>query len=148
MRPVSGLSITPLWDAQGRLTHFVGVQSDITARKLAEERLAAANAKILASNERMKRELEAAAIVQQALLPTLPARMEGVELAWLFKPSAELAGDQLNVLQLDDARVALYLLDVSGHGVASALMAVAANLLLSRSLDQHFFLYAILCTIL
>ena len=28
------LSITPLQDVQGRLTHFVGVQSDITARKL------------------------------------------------------------------------------------------------------------------
>jgi PAS domain S-box-containing protein len=130
------LSIAPLQDAQGRLTHFVGVQSDITARKLAEERLAAANAKILASNERMKRELEAAAVVQQALLPTLPPRIEGVECAWLFKPSAELAGDQLNVIQLDDAQVALYLLDVSGHGVASSLMAVAANLLLSRSLDN------------
>ncbi len=130
------LSITPLWDAQGRLTHFVGVQSDITIRKLAEERLAAANVEILAANERMKRELEAAAAVQQALLPTLPPRIEGVECAWLFKPSAELAGDQLNVIQLDDAQVALYLLDVCGHGVASALMAVAANLLLSRSLDN------------
>jgi phosphoserine phosphatase RsbU/P len=126
------LSIAPLQDTQGKLTHFVGVQSDITARKLAEERLAAANAEILASNNRMKRELEAAATVQQALLPTLLPRLEGFEFAWLFKPSTELAGDQLNVIQLDDARVALYLLDVSGHGVASALMAVAANLLLSR----------------
>jgi sigma-B regulation protein RsbU (phosphoserine phosphatase) len=62
--------------------------------------------------------------------------MEGVEFAWLFKPSAELAGDQLNVMQLDDAQVALYLLDVSGHGVASSLMAVAANLLLSRKVDS------------
>jgi PAS domain S-box-containing protein len=129
------LSITPLRDAQGRLTHFVGVQSDITARKLAEERLAAANAEILASNNRMKRELEAAARVQQALLPTLLPRTEGVEFAWLLKPCAELAGDQLNVMQLDDAQVALYLLDVSGHGVASSLMAVAANLLLSRRLE-------------
>jgi len=84
----------------------------------------------------MKRELEAAATVQQALLPTLLPRLEGVEFAWLFKPSTELAGDQLNVIQLDDARVALYLLDVSGHGVASSLMAVAANLLLSRSLES------------
>ena len=130
------LSITPLREAGGRITHYVGVQSDITARKLAEERLAAANAEILASHNRMKSELEAAAIVQQALLPTPLPRREGVEFAWLFQPSAELAGDQLNVMQLDDAHVALYLLDVSGHGVASALMAVAANLLLSRRLDS------------
>jgi sigma-B regulation protein RsbU (phosphoserine phosphatase) len=121
-----------LRDARGRLTHFVGVQSDITARKLAEERLAAANAEILASNNRMKRDLEAAAKVQQALLPTSLPRIEGLEFAWLFKPTAELAGDQLNIMPLDETHIALYLLDVSGHGVPSSLMAVAASLLLSR----------------
>ncbi len=129
------LSIAPLRDDKGSLTHFVGIQSDITARRLAEESLAAANNEILATNNRMMRDLEAAAKVQQAFLPNAPPRMKGVEFAWLFKPTAELAGDQLNVLQLDDAHVALYLLDVSGHGVPSALMAVAASLLLSRRLD-------------
>jgi PAS domain S-box-containing protein len=126
------LSIAPLRDARGRLTHFVGVQSDITARKLAEERLAAANTQILASNNRMKRDLEAAAKVQHALLPKFLPRIEGLEFAWLFKPTAELAGDQLNIMPLDEAHIALYLLDVSGHGVPSSLMAVAASLLLSR----------------
>ena len=128
------LSIVPLRNAEGRLTHFVGVQSDITARKLAEERLARANTEILASNNRMKSDLEAAASLQQALLPTRLPRLEGIEFAWLYRPTAELAGDQLNIIQVDDAHVALYLLDVSGHGVASALMAVAASLLLSRRL--------------
>lgn len=100
------------------------------------EQLAAANAAILASNNRMKRDLEAAASLQQALLPISLPRMEGIEFAWLFKPTSELAGDQLNVIPIDDAHVVLYLLDVSGHGVPSALMAVAASLLLS----QGFFL--------
>jgi PAS domain S-box-containing protein len=129
------LSITPLRDAHGRLTHFVGVQSDVTDRKLAEERLAAASAEILASNNRMIRDLEAAATVQQALLPESPPCLPQTEFAWLFRPTAELAGDQLNIKQLDDTHVALYLLDVSGHGVPSALMAVAASLLFSRGLD-------------
>jgi len=129
------LSIAPLRDAKGRLTHFVGVQSNITDRKLAEERLAAANAEILASNNRMKRDLEAAAKVQQALLPTALPHMQGTEFAWIFKPTAELAGDQLNIMRLDETHIALYLLDVSGHGVSSSLMAVAASLLLSRRRD-------------
>src|SRR3712207_1566894 len=34
------LSISPVRDEQGRLTHFVGVHDDITERKLAEDRLA------------------------------------------------------------------------------------------------------------
>jgi diguanylate cyclase (GGDEF)-like protein/PAS domain S-box-containing protein len=34
------LSISPVRDDQGRITHFVGIQDDVTERKLAEERLA------------------------------------------------------------------------------------------------------------
>ena len=34
------LSISPVRDEDGRLTHFVGVQDDITERKMAEEKLA------------------------------------------------------------------------------------------------------------
>lgn len=33
------LSISPIYDADGNLTHFVGIQSDITERKLAQEAL-------------------------------------------------------------------------------------------------------------
>jgi len=38
-------------------------------------------------------------------------------------------------MPLDETHIALYLLDVSGHGVPSSLMAVAASLLLSRRRD-------------
>jgi PAS domain S-box-containing protein len=34
------LSISPVRDARGRITHFVGIQDDVTERKLAVERLA------------------------------------------------------------------------------------------------------------
>ncbi len=33
------LSISPVWDSNGHLTHYIGVQTDITERKLAEARL-------------------------------------------------------------------------------------------------------------
>ena len=33
------LNISPIYDAEGMLTHFVGIQTDITERKLAEEQL-------------------------------------------------------------------------------------------------------------
>jgi sigma-B regulation protein RsbU (phosphoserine phosphatase) len=38
-----------------------------------------------------------------------------------------LAGDLLNIFLLDDRRVGLYLLDVSGHGVAASLLSVTAS---------------------
>src|SRR5262249_28591561 len=44
----------------------------------------------------------------------------------------QLAGDFLNVFWLDDRHLGLCVLDVSGHGVAAALLSVAASHLLAR----------------
>ena len=56
------------------------------------------------------------------------------------RPCDELAGDALNVLRLDDDRVGLYVLDVSGHGVPAALMPVTLTRFLSPSFDRSFLL--------
>jgi len=65
------------------------------------------------------------------LLPAgLPA-IDGFRAAWRFLPCTSLAGDSLNVLPLDDRRVGLYVLDVSGHGVAAALLSATLSRLMS-----------------
>jgi sigma-B regulation protein RsbU (phosphoserine phosphatase) len=136
------LSITPVRDDSGKLIHYVGVQSDITARKHAEaelksanDKLARANAEITAASERLTLDLATAAKVQQALLPTTLPDIPGVRFAWTYEPCDELAGDILNVVRLDEKHVGLYLLDVSGHGVASALLSVTVSHLLSKMPD-------------
>jgi PAS domain S-box-containing protein len=130
------LSITPVRDDSGRVTHFIGVQSDVTEQKLAEQALQTANNKLEAAGERMKRDLEAAAAVQRALLPAALPRIHGINLAWAFRPCQELAGDTLNVFPLDDRRIALYILDVSGHGVAASLLSVTLSRFLSPIPEQ------------
>jgi len=125
------LSITPIRDASGEVTHFIGVQSDITEQKRTEEALQAANRNLEAAAERLKHDLEAAAAVQRALLPSALPQVPGINLAWAFRPCQELAGDTLNVFLLDDRRIALYILDVSGHGVASSLLSFTLSHLLS-----------------
>jgi PAS domain S-box-containing protein len=125
------LSITPLRDAVGRTTHFIGIQSDVTERRAAEDALRKAKLEIEAANDLLRRDLQAAARIQQALLPSsLPSRPQ-VRFAWSFRPCTELAGDTLNVLDLDEDRVGLYLLDVSGHGVPAALLSVTLSRWLS-----------------
>lgn len=109
------LSITPVYGQAGEVTHFIGVQSDVTARRLAEDRLAAANL-------RMSRDLHAAARLQASLLPKALPEMAGLAAAWTFRPCQELAGDMLNVFPLGDGQAAFFVLDVSGHGVAAALL--------------------------
>src|SRR4051812_3535069 len=93
--------------------------------------LEAANAKLTHGAERTRRELETAAKVQQTFLPSAAAEIPGVQFTWAFRPCRELAGDSLNVFSLGPKRVGMYVLDVTGHGVAASLLAVAASRLLS-----------------
>jgi sigma-B regulation protein RsbU (phosphoserine phosphatase) len=125
------LSITPVYDAAGQLTHFIGVQSDITARRNAEEALRRATIELEAVNRRMKMELDRAARIQQALLPLNDQEFEGVRFCWRFRPCVELAGDSLNIIPLGGDRIAFYVTDVSGHGVAAALLSFTLNRWLS-----------------
>jgi len=118
------LSITPVRNAQGETTHFIGVQSDVTDRKRAEEKLQEAYRHI-------KKDLNAASRIQRALLPISLPVVEGFRFGWIFEPCVELAGDFLNVLRLDENHLAVYVLDVSGHGVPAALLSVALSRWLS-----------------
>jgi sigma-B regulation protein RsbU (phosphoserine phosphatase) len=117
---------------------MVCVWHDLTERKRAEnellrlwERLKDANDRLATANERMKRDLEAAAEVQQNLLPRDLPVAAGARFAWAYRPCTELAGDILNVFRLDDRNVGLYVLDVSGHGAVASLLSVTASHLIS-----------------
>ncbi len=110
------LSITPVKDDRGEVTHFIGVQSDVTGRRRAEDALRATRDELQRALRELERDIELAARVQRSALPREPPAMDGFHAAWEFLPCTGLAGDFLNVLRLDDRRVALYILDVSGHG--------------------------------
>ena len=79
------------------------------------------------TNERMNRDLEAAARVQASLLPNKSIEVEGAKFTWQYRPCDELAGDGLNVFKRDNEHVAMYVMDVSGHGVAAALLSVSVT---------------------
>ena len=81
---------------------------------------------------RMKKDLEAAARIQAAFLPTTAVvEADGLRCAWRYVPCDELAGDTLGIVPLDEKRVGVYVVDVSGHGVPSALLSVSLSRLLS-----------------
>jgi sigma-B regulation protein RsbU (phosphoserine phosphatase) len=112
-------------------THLSLKRSVDQIRRL-ERQLTQQNAELEAANRRMKRDLAAAARVQAALLPGVTPVPPGARFAWEFRPCDELAGDLLNIFPLDERRVALYVLDVVGHGVAAALLAVMVNAVLGQ----------------
>jgi sigma-B regulation protein RsbU (phosphoserine phosphatase) len=90
----------------------------------------------LAESERlMAEELAQASRYVQSLLP--PPLEGEVRIQWWFAPSTQLGGDIFGYHWLDADHLAVYLLDVSGHGVGSSLLAVSAtNLLSSQALPD------------
>src|SRR4051812_46076861 len=85
------------------------------------------NQELEQANLRMKRSLDLAGKMQQALLPPGPLSVAGFDFAWIYEPCDELGGDILNVFPLGAGYVGLYVLDVSGHGVPAALLSVALS---------------------
>jgi sigma-B regulation protein RsbU (phosphoserine phosphatase) len=79
----------------------------------------------------MQMDLQAAAEIQKSLLPQRPPKVPGLRVEWEFRPCDELAGDILNVFKLSEDKLGFYVLDVSGHGVAAALLAVSLSRMLS-----------------
>lgn len=86
--------------------------------------LARRNVELEELNRRMRSDLEAAARVQHSLLPTTLPTAPGFGFSWRYQPCVELGGDALDIFQIDDEHIGMYLLDVSGHGVPSSLLAV------------------------
>lgn len=112
-------------------------------RRLAEQNreLEGRNQQLAHTNARTKRDLDAAAQIQQALLPSRVQDIPHVRFAWHYSPCNELAGDMLNVLRLDEDHVGVYVLDVSGHGVQASLLAVTACRYLSSHQDASSVLW-------
>jgi phosphoserine phosphatase RsbU/P len=87
------------------------------------------------SQSLLARQMAAAAKYLRSLLPE--PRAEPVRLDWRYVPSADLGGDTFGYDWLDPDRLALYILDVTGHGLDAALFAVTVmNVLRSRALPD------------
>ena len=86
----------------------------------------------------LKAELNEAAKYVRSIFPepvTEPFRID-----WSYAPSMELGGDAFGYHWIDDDHLAIYLLDVCGHGVGASLLSVTAiNVLRSASLPETDF---------
>ena len=105
---------------------------------LAHRDLAESRDELLRVHNRLRQELHDAERYVLAILPAPVAEPIAVE--WLFVPSTELGGDSFGYHWIDGEHFALYLLDVCGHGVGSALLSITvANTLRSGALQNTDF---------
>ena len=134
-------------DLSGGRALVLSVFRDITVRKQAEERerlaaaeLARSQAELQKKNEIMEDDLKMAREIQQAMLPqqypTFPlgARREDSLLTFChrYHPTGQVGGDFFNVVPLAENKAGLFICDVMGHGVRSALVTAMVRALVEE----------------
>lgn len=107
-----------------------------------EKTLASRNHSLSEALQQIQLDLQAAAALQQSILPPHAIQHGPYHADWLFIPSAWVSGDIFHFFPLDGKAVGFYSVDVSGHGVSAAMMsvAIARQFLHGRTVDR--FLYS------
>lgn len=77
---------------------------------------------IQAQNAKMINELEMAGRLQKSLLPDTFENINGVSFSCKYIPSIHIGGDLYDVMDLGNGQTGFIIADVSGHGVAAALI--------------------------
>ena len=72
--------------------------------------------------ETLRRDIALASDVQRRLLPDAPPRVDGADFAATSVPARRIGGDYYDFVELGDRRIGIALADVSGKGVAAALI--------------------------
>jgi phosphoserine phosphatase RsbU/P len=128
---------TPLYDSQGNISGLQGIFWDITEKKRTEERaqkasseLARSREELRAKNEEMEEDLLMAREFQQAILPqqypVFPRNADPgqsrIRFCHRYFPTGAVGGDFFNLMALSDTQAGIFICDVMGHGVRSALV--------------------------
>lgn len=138
---------TPLRDAEGKITGLQGMFWDITERVMAEKREREANEALAASreelrrkNEQLEKDVAMAREIQQAFFstqyPIFPAtalpQHSAIQFYHRYLPAGSVSGDFFNVMALSDTTAGVFISDVMGHGVRSALVTAMLRAMLEE----------------
>lgn len=110
------------YDAIVSIGHDIGARKREDALRQALQReLEQRNAELGAAYDRLSEEMALARDTQRLFLP-FPQCMGRVCFDWMFLASSYLSGDIFDYFAIDEHHVCFHLVDVSGHGVAAALL--------------------------
>lgn len=99
----------------------------LQVRIQAGQKIIQLNEKLRNANEMMQIDLRSGREAQASMIPVSFPDIPNLEIAARFIPSEYVSGDIYNIFRLDETRIGLYSIDVSGHGVAAALFSVGLS---------------------
>ena len=85
----------------------------------------------------LERDLAAARLTQQSLIPQKPLPLPGWQIATYYRPVIQVGGDIYGWLRMKDGRVLFWIADGTGHGAAAALLTTLAKLLFHYGSLDH-----------
>lgn len=131
------LSITPLKDSHGIVTHYVGIQSDITEIKETRKRLEQANYDLNVFHDRITRELDQARKAQQFILPADFPANDKIRFEAKYEPMDIIGGDYYDIIDLKNGIYGIMIADVTGHGIPAALLTFMTSFAFKNSVQKH-----------
>ena len=93
------------------------------------QQLQQVNQELMARNRELEQGMQMAHKLQQALLPQKYPRIANISFCHAYTPADAIGGDFFQIIELGRDKVALFLSDVSGHGVRAALVTSAVKTL-------------------
>ncbi|HEY4283163.1 MAG TPA: SpoIIE family protein phosphatase [Chthoniobacterales bacterium] len=104
------------------------IETHLRLRSMREQ-LRNQNEELEAWRHNLERDLAAARLTQQALIPQKAPTMPGWDLAAFFRPVIEVGGDIYGWVKMKDDRMLFWIADATGHGASAALITTLAKLL-------------------
>lgn len=118
----------PLVDLDGKIIGTFGISRDITEQKEAEQKIIEYTERLAALNQQMNEELMLAERFQRAFLPRVYPAFDRSDVRdypvfyHKYLASGHVGGDFCAIRKLSATKVSLFICDVMGHGVRSALI--------------------------
>jgi sigma-B regulation protein RsbU (phosphoserine phosphatase) len=117
-------SKSPLHLNSEKLAGILGISRDITAEKIAQEKLEKSEQRLREQNTIMRSDYESAHKVQSVMIPGRVPKIKNINIAYVWKPMTSVGGDILSFPRNPNNCLLFYLGDVCGHGATAAFYTV------------------------
>ena len=126
----SSTSKVPLRLESGLPIGILGISRDVTEEHLNKEQLREANETMLA-------DYASAAKVQQVMIPGGIPKVNGIKLAYVWKPMEAVGGDIITFPANPQNVLLFFLADVCGHGVQAAFYTILLKYITSQAAKKY-----------